>query len=140
MRFRGLNLRPDKRVYTANSQRKLPTTREKPVRRRRSAPGNTKAGTDLGCITTQRDNSSALINQYARPTPHLPLSRSVPAHVQNETYEFPYVLVCFFEGVGCGFADGTTDQCVADALDLSTVHDRSWEELESVVVESMVGL
>ncbi|CAM9809602.1 unnamed protein product [Ectocarpus sp. 4 AP-2014] len=41
---------------------------------------------------------------------------STSLKITNDLYAYPYVLVCFFHGRGCGFADGTTDTCVASAF------------------------
>eukprot|EP00752_Nemacystus_decipiens_P003195 g2956.t1 len=62
---------------------------------------------------------------------------STSLEVTDETYEFPYVLACFFPGSGCGWADESTDQCVWGALEYSTVLDHNYEERGGIVVESM---
>ncbi|CAM9379495.1 unnamed protein product, partial [Ectocarpus sp. 6 AP-2014] len=41
---------------------------------------------------------------------------STSLKITNELYAYPYVMVCFFHGEGCGFEDGSTDTCVASAL------------------------
>lgn len=61
-----------------------------------------------------------------------------PASTQDETYEFPYVLACFFPGEGCGMADKSTDLCVSNALEFATVQDHKFEKQDGIVVESMV--
>ena len=98
----------------------------------------------LSCVLSHPTFSarSSTNTRVPRPTrrrchhvPRLPETGS-----QNETYEFPYVLVCFFQGNGCGWEDLSTDECVSDALVWSSVLDHNFEEREGIVVESMVGL
>lgn len=38
---------------------------------------------------------------------------------QNELYRFPHVLVCLYNGAGCGYADGTLTGCVSTAMQFS---------------------
>lgn len=75
-----------------------------------------------------------------RPGRHRRRRRHVHALTQNETYEFPYVLVCFFQNEGCGWEDGSFDVCLSTSLDWSTVIDHNDEYREDLVVESMVSL
>lgn len=57
---------------------------------------------------------------------------------QDDLYEFPYVLVCFFHTQGCGYADESTDTCVSDALQWSNVY-LNGDLRENIVTESMVS-
>eukprot|EP00752_Nemacystus_decipiens_P010766 g9579.t4 len=59
---------------------------------------------------------------------------STSLEVTDETYEFPYVLVCFFQSEGCGWADGSMEACVDTALELSTVLDHEGDERKDVIV------
>lgn len=54
-------------------------------------------------------------------------------------YEFPYVLVCFHHGQGCGYADESTDECAASAREYSSVTDWDNEERDDLIVDSMVS-
>ncbi|CAN0081141.1 unnamed protein product, partial [Ectocarpus sp. 12 AP-2014] len=62
---------------------------------------------------------------------------STSLKITNDLYAYPYVLVCFFHGEGCGFADESTDTCAASALieGYSTVYFDD-EPFDDLVVET----
>lgn len=56
--------------------------------------------------------------------------------VQDDTYTFPYVMVCVFDGYGCGHEEETT--CIASAHEGSYVMFNG-NEVPGAVVDSKVG-
>lgn len=48
--------------------------------------------------------------------------------VQNDPYAFPYVMVCLFDGSGCGYLDGETDECVASVSATVYAGDDDYED------------
>ncbi|CAM9884006.1 unnamed protein product [Scytosiphon promiscuus] len=61
---------------------------------------------------------------------------STRLEVTDEMYTYPYVLVCFFDGKGCGYSDGSTDECVADGYEYAEVYINSDDPEDGIVTES----
>lgn len=47
--------------------------------------------------------------------------------LQNGVFNFPHVTVCLHDGLGCGFADGSTQGCVVTAKRFSYAYVESSE-------------
>ncbi|CAN0431861.1 unnamed protein product, partial [Ectocarpus sp. 12 AP-2014] len=57
---------------------------------------------------------------------------STSLKITNDLYAYPYVLVCFFHGEGCGFQDESVDMCMSTALSESTTVYFNGEYYEDV--------
>lgn len=57
---------------------------------------------------------------------------------QDETYGFPFLMICFFHGEGCGFADESTDTCLETAVELGYVLDHNSDEVDGLIAPSEV--
>ncbi|CAM9747341.1 unnamed protein product [Ectocarpus sp. 8 AP-2014] len=67
---------------------------------------------------------------------------STSLKITNDLYAYPYVLVCFFHGDGCGFEDESVDTCVATALSESTYvgfNGEYYDDLGAVTESNCVG-
>ncbi|CAM9883937.1 unnamed protein product [Scytosiphon promiscuus] len=60
---------------------------------------------------------------------------STRLEITDELYTYPYVLMCFFHGRGCGYEDQTVDACVADSFENASVFfDGDFSE-EDIITE-----
>ncbi|CAB1104022.1 unnamed protein product [Ectocarpus sp. CCAP 1310/34] len=67
---------------------------------------------------------------------------STSLKITNDLFAYPYVLVCFYHGQGCGFTDTSVDTCVSTALTESTTvyfKDDSYGDLGAYALGNCVS-